>query len=170
MLCLGLVAFLAVNTAAQEMVANWSATLETHSDPTKYRLVFEWDHVHDKAIFVDAADGGRVYNADNDARCNGDSTIKASDNQPFWMPRFFPRPVSAEITKVTGVQFASADWQPCGHKEITICHAESHYDFHMYYYDEAAMNGLPMCDYGTPSNPDLPVCPNTNNTANAAYV
>lgn len=66
--------------------------------------------------------------------------------------------MSSEITQVTGVKFASADWQPCGHKEITICHAESHYDFHLYYEDESVMNALPMCDIGVATNPDLPVC------------
>jgi hypothetical protein len=141
-----------------EQVANWQAYLEDHSDTSKYRLVFEWDHIHDATIFVDGVDGGRVYNAEDDERCNGDSSIVASDGQPYWMPRFFPRPVSAEITAVTGVKFASADWQPCGHKEITICHAESHYDFHMYYEDEETMNSLPLCEIGVPSNPDLPVC------------
>lgn len=146
--------------AKAEQVANWQAYLEPHPTDadTKYRLVFEWDHIHDETIFVDGENGGRVYNAENDARCNGDSSIVARDGQPFWMPRFFPRPVSEEITRVTGVKFASADWQPCGHKEITICHAESHYDFHMYYEEEDVMNALPMCEIGVPSNPDLPVC------------
>jgi hypothetical protein len=149
-----------VTTASAEQVSNWQAYLEPHdTDPdTKYRLVFEWDHIHDETIFVDGENGGRVYNADDDPRCNGDSSILASDSQPFWMPRFFPRPVSQEITNVTGVKFASADWQPCGHKEITICHAESHYDFHLYYEDESTMNALPMCQIGVPTNPDLPVC------------
>jgi hypothetical protein len=145
---------------AAEQVSNWQAYLEPHpTDPkSKYRLVFEWDHMHDETIFVDGENGGRVYNAENDPRCNGDSSIVARDGQPFWMPRFFPRPVSDEITKVTGVKFASPDWQPCGHKEITICHAESHYDFHMYYEEESVMNALPLCDIGVPTNPDLPVC------------
>lgn len=147
-----------VVVAQDEQVANWQAYLEETDDDTKYRLVFEWDHVHDATIFVDGENGGRVYNAEEDPRCNGDSSILATDGQPFWMPRFFPRPVDEEITRVTGVKFASADWQPCGHKEITICHAESHYDFHMYYEDEATMNGLPMCQIGVPTNPDLPVC------------
>lgn len=146
--------------ASAEQVANWQAYLELHpTEPdTKYSLVFEWDHIHADTIFVDGENGGRVYNAENDERCNGDSSVVATDGQPFWMPRFFPRPVSEEITRVTGVQFASADWQPCGHKEITICHAESHYDFHMYYEREEDMNALPLCSIGVPSNPDLPVC------------
>ena len=120
-----LLPLLVVGTATAEQVANWEAYLEPHAtNPTsKYRLIFEWDHMQDETIFVDASDGGRVTNADNDPRCNGDSSILARDNVPFWMPRFFPRPVSEEITNVTGVKFASADWQPCGHKEITICHA-----------------------------------------------
>lgn len=143
---------------ADEQVANWQAYLEDTDDASKYRLVFEWDHIHSATIFVDGENGGRVYNAEEDARCNGDSSIVASDGQPYWMPRFFPRPVSEEITQVTGVKFASADWQPCGHKEITICHAESHYDFHLYYEDETTMNELPLCQIGVPTNPDLPVC------------
>eukprot|EP00977_Amphora_coffeiformis_P009894 scaffold2290_cov170-Amphora_coffeaeformis.AAC.14 len=147
-------------TAKAEQVSNWQAYLEPHrTDPdTKYSLVFEWDHIQSETIFVDGENGGRVYNAENDVRCNGDSSVIARDGQPFWMPRFFSRPVSEEITRVTGVKFASPDWQPCGHKEITICHAESHYDFHMYYEDESVMNALPLCEIGVPSNPDLPVC------------
>ena len=154
------IASLCTVTAKAEQVSNWQAYLEPHPTDadTKYRLVFEWDHIHNQTIFVDGENGGRVYNAENDVRCNGDSSVTARDGQPFWMPRFFPRPVSEEITRVTGVKFASADWQPCGHKEITICHAESHYDFHMYYEDESVMNALPMCDIGVPTNPDLPVC------------
>jgi hypothetical protein len=148
------------NLTAADQVSNWQAYLEPHpTDPeTKYRLVFEWDHIHNETIFVDGENGGRVYNAENDVRCNGDSSVVARDGEPYWMPRFFPRPVSEEITSVTGVKFASPDWQPCGHKEITICHAESHYDFHMYYEEESVMNALPMCEIGVPSNPDLPVC------------
>jgi hypothetical protein len=154
-----------------EQVANWQAYLEPHpTDPdSKYSLVFEWDHIHDETIFVDGENGGRVFNADEDERCNGDSSVVATDGQPFWMPRFFPRPVSDDIVRTTGVRFASADWQPCGHKEITICHAESHYDFHMYYEDEAVMNALPLCDIGVPTNPDLPVCRDTANQDNHDY-
>lgn len=161
------IASLVTLVAKAEQVSNWKAYLEPHptDSETKYRLVFEWDHIHDETVFVDGQNGGRVYNADNDARCNGDSSITARDGVPFWMPRFFPRPVSEEITRVTGVKFASADWQPCGHKEITICHAESHYDFHMYYEDESVMNSLPMCEIGVPSNPDLPVCQDSATSA-----
>lgn len=157
---LSIVSLFTSTAKAAEQVSNWQAYLEPHptNADTKYRLVFEWDHIHNETIFVDGEDGGRVYNAEDDVRCNGDSSIVASDGQPFWMPRFFPRPVSDEITRVTGVKFASADWQPCGHKEITICHAESHYDFHMYYEEESVMNALPMCDIGVATNPDLPVC------------
>lgn len=49
------------------------------------------------------------------------------------MPRFYPKSVSDKIKETTGIQFASVDWQPCGHKDIVICHGESHYDFHLYY-------------------------------------
>lgn len=170
LLLVSLLATIVTASSTADMVQNWTAYLEPHSDETKYLLVFEWDHVNDLAIFVDGEDGGRVYNAEDDERCNGDSTVVAMDGEPYWMPRFFPRAVSAEITAVTGVKYASADWQPCGHKEITICHAESHYDFHMYYAEEAEMNALPMCDIGTETNPDLPVCLDSPTVAaNADY-
>ena len=64
-----------------EQVSNWQAYLEphpTHPD-TKYSLVMEWDHVHSETIFVDGENGGRVYNANNDQRCNGDSSVLARD-------------------------------------------------------------------------------------------
>merc|ERR1712073_116758 len=63
-----------------------------------------------------------------------------------------------EVTDATGIQFVSADWQPCGHKEVVICHGESHYDVHFYYVPEAEMQGLPDCAIGTTTNPTLPVC------------
>lgn len=42
-------------TAQAEQVSNWQAYLEPHptQPDTKYRLVFEWDHIHDETIFVD---------------------------------------------------------------------------------------------------------------------
>merc|ERR1711977_467902 len=49
------------------------------------------------------------------------------------MPRLHWKQVSQEITAVTGIEVVDVSWQPCGHKEITICHAESHYDMHLYY-------------------------------------
>jgi uncharacterized surface protein with fasciclin (FAS1) repeats len=34
----------------------------------------------------------------------------------------------------------NVDWQPCGHKDIIICHGESHYDFHLYYLNDTEIN------------------------------
>jgi len=161
-------------SSQSEMVENWSAKLVDHpEDPENlYRAVFEWDHHHEDAVLVDYVNGGsRVRNAANDARCAGDSDAKSPrDNQPYWMPRFNSRQVSDEITKLTGIRWASIDWQPCGHKDITICHAESHYDVHFYYVEESTVNGLPMCDIGSEHNPNLPVCRDSEtNPANADY-
>lgn len=142
------------------MVANWEAKLVKEGVPEgKYKLVLEWDHNHDDYVTVDfEGDGGRVYKATDDPRCNGDSQVKAADGMPFWMPRFASRPVSQEITAVTGIKFASVDWQPCGHKDVTICHAESHYDMHLYYVTEDELAKIPECEIGSPTNPNLPVC------------
>lgn len=129
----------------------------------------EWDHAHSSAILVDFEEGEKVYNPIDDERCSGQSKKVAADGQPFWMPRFFPRPLGADITAKTGLRFASADWQPCGHKDIVICHAESHYDFHLYYVDESELNAMPVCNIGTASNPDLPVCQDTDSAANHDY-
>jgi hypothetical protein len=86
------------------------------------------------------------------------------------MPRFYSRAVSDDIKAQTGIQFASVDWQPCGHKDIVICHGESHYDFHLYYVPEAELSSLEMCEIGSKFNPKLPVCTSEKkNPANAAY-
>merc|ERR1712050_441981 len=90
--------------------------------------------------------------------------------QPFWMPRFISRPVPQQVTAMTGICFASIDWQPCGHKDITICHAESHYDVHFYYVDESTLGAQPMCSIGSSSNPKLPICRDSStNAANHDY-
>eukprot|EP00930_Biecheleria_cincta_P085631 TRINITY_DN75016_c0_g1_i1.p1 TRINITY_DN75016_c0_g1~~TRINITY_DN75016_c0_g1_i1.p1 ORF type:complete len:470 (+),score=68.00 TRINITY_DN75016_c0_g1_i1:112-1410(+) len=151
------------------MVQNWTTLLE-EPGTGKYRLTMEWDHAHSSAVLVDYVEGNKVYNPIDDERCSGKSTKVAADGQPFWMPRFFPRPLSSDITAKTGFRFASADWQPCGHKDIVICHAESHYDFHLYYVDESELNAMPECKIGTASNPDLPVCQDSgSNAANHDY-
>ncbi|CAD7953920.1 unnamed protein product [Amoebophrya sp. A120] len=89
--------------------------------------------------------------------CDPQSTAKAADGKLYWAPRIFPQPVSAEVTRKTGIHFASVDWQPCGHKDVVICHGESHYDFHLYYVSQAELNGY------TCSNPN-PVCPDLDDT------
>lgn len=55
------------------------------------------------------------------------------------------------MTSKTGIEFASVDWQPCGHKDIVICHGESHYDFHLYYKKQSELEGDDMkCDKSKP--------------------
>jgi hypothetical protein len=78
--------------------------------------------------------------------------------------------VPPEVTALTGIRFASIDWQPCGHKDIVICHAESHYDIHFYYVEESDLAAQPVCDIGSPSNPNLPICMDSaTNQANRDY-
>jgi len=148
---------LAITSSGADMVQNWEASLEETS-LGKYKLIMQWDHVHSDAVMVDYVQGSKVYNPVDDPRCHGNSDKVADDGQPFWMPRFFPRTLSSDITAKTGFKFASVDWQPCGHKDIVICHAESHYDFHLYYATPAELNALPDCRIGTSTNPKLPVC------------
>lgn len=146
-----------------EPVKNWSASLVTPSEPESYKVVFEWEHQPSEAVVI------ATKNPLADPRCSGSSDEVASDGQPYWMPRFYPRPVSSEITAQTGIHFASVDWQPCGHKDIQICHGESHYDFHLYYVPEAELQAMQMCSIGTQANPKLPVCLDSPNPTNAAY-
>jgi hypothetical protein len=152
--------------SSSEMVKNWQAYLDTPSSADSYKAIFEWDHVSAEAVVIGHGAGLKPT---DDPRCSGDSQENAADGQPYWMPRFFSRPVSEEIKQLTGIQFASVDWQPCGHKDITICHGESHYDFHLYYTTEEALNSLSACDIGTRANPRLPVCEDSQNPINAAY-
>merc|ERR1719499_2621720 len=122
----------------------------------------EWDHVPDHYPVVP----GRVYNAGSENKkhsgvCSETSTARAADGKPYWMPRMHPRPVSGEVTEKTGVRFASVDWTPCGHKDIVICHAESHYDFHLYYVDQDELSTMhcdgakPMCPYHNADKNDV---------------
>jgi hypothetical protein len=157
---------LLVVRGSSEMVQNWNAYLATPADANSYKLIFEWDHDASQAVVVGHQVGLKPT---DDPRCSGDSQVDAFDGQPYWLPRFFPRPVGEEIKRVTGIEFVSADWQPCGHKDITICHGESHYDVHLYYTTEATLNSWPTCDIGTARNPRLPVCQDSSNPANAAY-
>merc|ERR1719210_2867329 len=117
-----------LSMASSDLVKDWRAYLLTPTSPEFYKVVFEWEHDATKAVVI-----GWTPNPLDDPRCSGSSNATASDGQPYWMPRFYSRPVSEEIKKLTGIHFASVDWQPCGHKDITICHGESHYDFHLYY-------------------------------------
>jgi len=150
-----------------DLVKDWNAYLETPSQPEFFKVVFEWEHDSSEAVVVNSVTNGNPL---DDPRCSGSSTEVAEDGQPYWMPRFYPRPVSDDIKAKTGIQFASVDWQPCGHKDIAICHGESHYDFHLYYVPEAELAGMEMCEIGTAANPKLPVCRDSRtNLNNAAY-
>jgi hypothetical protein len=149
------------------LVKDWNVYLDTPSQPDFYKVVFEWEHDSSDAVVVNGVTGGNPL---DDPRCSGSSQEVASDGQPYWMPRFYPRPVSDEIKAKTGIQFASVDWQPCGHKDIKICHGESHYDFHLYYVPEAELAAMNMCHIGTTANPNLPVCTDAyDEPDNAAY-
>lgn len=152
--------------ASAGMIKNWKASLQTPADPSSYKVVFEWDHDASEAVTIGFKSGLKPT---DDARCSGSSAVNAADGQPFWMPRFFQKPVSSEIQQQTGIQFASVDWQPCGHKDIVICHGESHYDFHLYYVSAADLASRKMCDIGTKANPRLPVCEDSANPVNNAY-
>lgn len=117
---------------------------------SEYEVVFTW--VHDYAV---APSVGKSL--DKNAKrvggaCDPEAGYTAPDGKPYWLPRFFPTPVPAEITRYTGIKFVSPDWQPCGHKDIVICHGESHYDFHLYYFDEATIKAEAGCD-ATPGKP-----------------
>mmetsp|Transcript_94325 Transcript_94325/g.173645 ORF Transcript_94325/g.173645 Transcript_94325/m.173645 type:complete len:398 (-) Transcript_94325:122-1315(-) len=162
-------AAIALRVIAEDMVANWKASLETPKSPEMYRLVMQWDHIAAEAVTITWKPWQGARKPTDDPRCSGKSNKKAPDGQPYWMPRFFPRSVSSEIKAQTGIQFASVDWQPCGHKDILICHGESHYDFHLYYDTEERMNSLAMCKIGTKANPSLPVCENTSDLINKDY-
>merc|ERR1719316_1423272 len=141
-----------------QMVANWQATLvDSGSVSGRYKVKFEWDH--DNQQYIQFPTGsGRVRNPIDDPRCKGDSTEKASDGVEWWMPRLHWKDVSADITAVTGIEVVDVSWQPCGHKEIVICHAESHYDIHLYYEKKEKLQQMPSCEIGSSENPRLPVC------------
>lgn len=147
--------------ADQEFKDNWTVTYKDVG-ADEYELVMEWDHVSEHYPVV--ARG--VYNAlskneRHSGVCSETSTARAADGKPYWMPRMHARPVPAEVTEKTGVRFASVDWTPCGHKDIVICHAESHYDFHLYYVDQDELSSAlcdgakPMCPYHNADSNDV---------------
>jgi hypothetical protein len=112
--------------------------------PGEFEATFTWDHDYDKAIVLT----DRIAKArEAGGLCDPASNELAKDGVPYWMPRFFPKEVPAEVTAITGIKFASVDWQPCGHKDIVICHGESHYDLHFYYADQSELDGM-TCDIG----------------------
>lgn len=104
-----------------------------------YKLTLEWDHDATEPLVNrnSAKDKPGWYNPKEDGGVCDHATnwdyLAPEDKLPYWLPRFYPRAVPQEVTDKTGIEFASVDWQPCGHKDIVICHGESHYDFHLYY-------------------------------------
>lgn len=159
---------------SEKLVRDWTVDMTLYDDESRYAVTFQWRHQHDEAVIIEtekAGDSGKVYLPTDDPRCDGESEmVSEKDGQPFWMPRFYPRPVPIEVTEKTGIKFASVDWQPCGHKDIVICHAESHYDFHLYYKTpEELVERMPMCEIGSESNPNLPICRDSANPINHAY-
>eukprot|EP00747_Dinoflagellata_sp_TGD_P063252 gnl/TRDRNA2_/TRDRNA2_153370_c2_seq1.p1 gnl/TRDRNA2_/TRDRNA2_153370_c2~~gnl/TRDRNA2_/TRDRNA2_153370_c2_seq1.p1 ORF type:complete len:623 (+),score=82.67 gnl/TRDRNA2_/TRDRNA2_153370_c2_seq1:103-1971(+) len=142
-----------------EMVANWRASmLDSGSASGRYKVQFEWDHLNEDYIQFPMSGANKVKNPIDDPRCRGDSTEKAKDGVEWWMPRLHWKAVSREITAVTGIEVVDVSWQPCGHKEISICHAESHYDIHLYYVKKEQLQQMPGCQIGVSKNPRLPVC------------
>jgi hypothetical protein len=153
------------------MVANWQATLvDSGAVSGRYKVQFEWDHDHDRYIQFPTRGNKKVKNPVDDPRCQGDSKDKAIDGIEWWMPRLHWKQVSQEITAVTGIEVVDVSWQPCGHKEITICHAESHYDIHLYYVKKEKLQRMPKCEIGVRDNPRLPVCQDSEtNEVNHQY-
>lgn len=123
-------------------------TIETDKE---YKLVIEWEH--DSAVAPVVGKDLAKNAKKKGGACDPDAGYVAADGGSYWMPRFFPQPVSADVTKYTGVKFASPDWQPCGHKDIVICHGESHYDFHLYYQEEDMLKKTAGCDVN-PTKPN----------------
>jgi len=153
------------------MVANWQATLvDSGATSGRYKVIFEWDHDNDEYIQFPTSGDQKVKNPIDDPRCQGDSKDKAKDGIEWWMPRLHWKQVSQEITAVTGIEVVDVSWQPCGHKEITICHAESHYDIHLYYVKKEKLQQMTACEIGVQENPLLPVCQDSQtNEANHEY-
>jgi hypothetical protein len=156
-----------------------------------YKLTLSWKHdpvepVVDRGMGSNTGLGDGFYNAGMDGGiCDHDTAWQhlASDNLPFWLPRFYPREFASstasqatasttasgssaeQIFKKTGIKFASVDWQPCGHKDIVICHGESHYDFHLYYKTQDEVNSEDMrCDKTVPLHEQI-MCMDDDNYA-----
>jgi hypothetical protein len=144
----------------------WRAEIADYNgNADEFEVTMSWVHNPDK-IFVapgvtNPGDNSGDIQSGTQGKCNPGNTesnsIAPQDNIAWTMPRFFPKAVSPEITAQTGIEFVSLDWQPCGHKDILICHAESHYDFHMYYVKQDDLTGMQCGD-----KPALkPTCPDT---------
>eukprot|EP00746_Dinoflagellata_sp_MGD_P070128 gnl/MRDRNA2_/MRDRNA2_28694_c0_seq2.p1 gnl/MRDRNA2_/MRDRNA2_28694_c0~~gnl/MRDRNA2_/MRDRNA2_28694_c0_seq2.p1 ORF type:complete len:484 (-),score=69.03 gnl/MRDRNA2_/MRDRNA2_28694_c0_seq2:235-1686(-) len=163
--------FFGTSLCKGEMVANWQATLvDSGAISGRYKVKFEWDHDNDEYIQFPTSGDQRVKNPIDDPRCQGNSKEKAKDGIEWWMPRLHWKQVSQEITAATGIEVVDVSWQPCGHKEITICHAESHYDIHLYYVKKEKLQQMRACEIGVEENPRLPVCQDSKyNEANHEY-
>jgi len=141
-------------------VVNYQASIKDVGS-TEYELTIEWDHDPTTAVMVSGSYNAGSSDPNLAGPCGlGSEEISPVDNLPYWFPRLFNRDVSAEITRKTGIQYASLDWQPCGHKDIVICHAESHYDIHLYYVTPQDQSSM-TCDLDPPqgkSRTALPQC------------
>jgi len=129
-----------------------------------YELTMSWYHNPELAIVGrdlsknPGNQDGSSASGSMQGVCDSDSTATASDGKLYWVPRIFQRSVPSDVTAKTGIHFASVDWQPCGHKDVVICHGESHYDFHLYYVPAAEVNAY-TCDNANPVCPDLAHAP-----------
>jgi len=137
-------------------VDNWRAAVSDHpGDANKFVATFEWDHDAAYSLALDRA----AVNP-KDGVCSDGSVYRGPDGLTWPTPRFYPVAVPPELTRITGIQYASVDWTPCGHKNVVICHAESHYDFHLYYIPQAeaesakmaCINSAPNCPRGPQEN------------------
>jgi len=120
-----------------------------------YEVSFSWDHTANKALVLDGGEKGGKSWMTREKNCEPTSTeVAPQDGIAWWAPRFFPRQVPEIVTKRTGITFGSVDWQPCGHKDIVICHAESHWDFHLYYVPQTFLPNM-SCANAAPTCPDV---------------
>ncbi|CAD7937471.1 unnamed protein product [Amoebophrya sp. A25] len=136
-------------------VSGWSATVQDVG-VDEYLLTMQWTHDPNLVQPTQVSNPGNQDGSATNGKqgvCDPDSGARATDGLLYWVPRIFAMPVSAEITQKTGVQYASVDWQPCGHKDVVICHAESHYDFHLYYVPQSEVNSY-NCEGPNPTCPD----------------
>ena len=77
-----------------------------------YKLVLKWDHDPEEPI-VDRNMPDRWnlpgwFNSKMDGGLCDPSTANqflAPDGLPYWLPRFYPRPVPQEVTELTGIKF-----------------------------------------------------------------
>merc|ERR1719335_120194 len=102
---------------------NWQVTY-TDVGTEDYELVMEWDHVPELHMVIESGvknpgnqDGSQTGPYPQGV-CDPESNeLNPTDGLRYWVPRIYPRPVPEEVTNKTGVQFASVDWQSCGHKD-----------------------------------------------------